>query len=198
VAQRKVSNPLALAALACLAEKPMHPYEIASTLRERHKDAAIKLNYGSLYAVMEALCRNALIVPKETTKEGRRPERTVYELTPAGSHELSDWLSELVAQPMKEFTRFEAGLSLLPVLPPGEAAALLKRRCESLELSIAGERSVLDFTRAKQLARIFVIDREYRMTQLKAELAWTRGLVAEMEAGTLDGPKEWQGFHSTA
>ncbi|CAN5382664.1 PadR family transcriptional regulator [soil metagenome] len=195
---RKVSNPLALAALACLAEKPMHPYEIASTLRERNMDAAIKLNYGSLYAVMEALCRNQLIVQKETTKEGRRPERTVYELTPAGSHELNDWLSELVAQPAKEFTQFEAGLALLPVLPPREAAALLKRRCESLELAIAHERSVLDFTGAKQLARVFVIDREYRMSQIEAELAWTRRLVAEMEAGTLDGLNEWQGFHTEA
>ena len=64
MSERPVSNPLALAVLACLAERPMHPYEMASTMRERRKDEAIKLNYGSLYSVIEALCRNAFIVAK--------------------------------------------------------------------------------------------------------------------------------------
>ena len=31
--RRRVSNPLALAVLSCLAERPMHPYEISTTLR---------------------------------------------------------------------------------------------------------------------------------------------------------------------
>ena len=35
--RRKVSNPLALAVLACLAERPMHPYEMSTTMRERGK-----------------------------------------------------------------------------------------------------------------------------------------------------------------
>ena len=53
--RRRVSNPLALAVLACLTERPMHPYEISTTLRTRGKEQSIKLNYGSLYAVVEAL-----------------------------------------------------------------------------------------------------------------------------------------------
>ena len=61
--KRKVSNPLALAVLACLFERPMHPYEMASTMRERHKDESIKLNYGSLYTVTESLQRHRLIEP---------------------------------------------------------------------------------------------------------------------------------------
>ncbi len=75
--QRKLSNPLALAVLACLAEHPMHPYEIATTLRIRKKDESVKLNYGSLYTVVESLLRHGLIIPQETEREGRRPERTV-------------------------------------------------------------------------------------------------------------------------
>ncbi len=33
-------NPLALAVLVLLAERPMHPYEIAATLRMRHVEGA--------------------------------------------------------------------------------------------------------------------------------------------------------------
>ena len=49
---RRPANALALAVLALLYEKPMHPYEISSTLRVRHKEESIKINYGSLYAVV--------------------------------------------------------------------------------------------------------------------------------------------------
>ena len=114
--KRKVSNPLALAVLACLFERPMHPYEMATTLRERGKDQSIKLNYGSLYTVVEALQQHGLIVAQETERAGRRPERTVYRLTDPGRMELIDWISELLSIPVKEYTHFEAGLSLAGVV----------------------------------------------------------------------------------
>ncbi len=58
---RNRSNPLALAVLICLAERPMHPYEAATTLRQRGKQFSVRLNYGSLYAVVESLERRGLI-----------------------------------------------------------------------------------------------------------------------------------------
>src|SRR5712692_10911359 len=121
----------------------MHPYEMATTMRERGKDQSIKLNYGSLYTVVEALQQHGLIVAQETEREGRRPERTVYRLTDAGRMELIDWVSELLSTPAKEFTRFEAGLSLAGVLPPEDVAALLEQRCNLLEIEISQQRSLL-------------------------------------------------------
>ena len=47
------SNPLALAVLALLFERPMHPYEMGVILRQRHKEDSIKLRYGSLYTVID-------------------------------------------------------------------------------------------------------------------------------------------------
>ena len=96
----------------------MHPYEMATTMRQRGKHESIKLNYGSLYNVVQSLERAGLIESQETEREGRRPERTVYRLLDAGRVELIDWLSEMLSTPAKEFTQFEAGLSLLPCLPP--------------------------------------------------------------------------------
>lgn len=173
----------------------MHPYDVAATLRERHKDDAIKLNYGSLYSVIEALCRHNFIVAKERIKDGNRPERTVFELTAAGSHELSDWLSELISLPVREYTHFGAGLSLMPVLPPEMALSLLRRRAEMLELQIASARSVQGLICSKGLARLLWIDREFDAEMRQAELNWLRSLIADIDAGRLEGMEEWRGWH---
>jgi DNA-binding PadR family transcriptional regulator len=187
---------LALAVLACLYERPMHPYEMASTMRERHKDESIKLNYGSLYAVVESLKKHELIAERETAREGNRPERTVYRITDAGCLELIDWLSELLSRPAKEYTRFEAGLSLLPVLPPEDAAALLERRCQALELRAAQAQSLRELFAKRSFPRLFTIEAEYRWTLEAAELQWTRRLITDISSGALDGLDIWRSFHA--
>src|ERR1700737_4090884 len=100
----QLSNPLALAVLALLFERPMHPYEMAATLKERHKEESIKLRYGSLYTVLDALLARGFVVAKEVSREGKRPERTVYALTGAGLDGLRDWMRDLLRHPSKEFT----------------------------------------------------------------------------------------------
>lgn len=189
--KRKVGNPLALAVLASLFERPMHPYEMATTMRERGKDQSIKLNYGSLYTVVEALQQHGLIVAQETEREGRRPERTVYRLTDAGRIELFDWVSELLGTPAKEYTRFEAGLALAGVLPPDDIAALLDQRCRHLEQEIAQMRALLQAIQQQGLARIFVIESEYTLAMREAELAWTREIADEIRSGALGDLAEW-------
>jgi DNA-binding PadR family transcriptional regulator len=196
--QRRVSNPLALAVLACLAERPMHPYEMASTMRERHKDDAIKLNYGSLYSVIDALCRHQLIVAKETLRQGNRPERTVFQLTETGQHELSDWLSELLARPAKEYLQFEAGLSLMPALPPENVATLLKDRADWLEVELAKARSIKELADSRKVPRLFMIESEYRNMLRTAELTWVRALAADVASGKIEGFAEWRSWYSDA
>jgi DNA-binding PadR family transcriptional regulator len=193
--RRKVANPLALAVLASLTERSMHPYEMATTMRARHKDECIKLNFGSLYTVVEALERNGFIEAQETGREGRRPERTVYRITPAGSAELLDWLSELLSVPGKEYLRFEAGLSLLPVLTPSQAVELLEIRCQHLEVDLARRRTVGELIASQGVARLFTVEHEYMTALVETELQWTRTLIDEVKSNSLDGIERWKGFH---
>ena len=127
------SNPLALAVLVCLYEKPMHPYEVAQTLRQRAKQESVRLNYGSLYAVVESLEKKGFVKATGTVREGKRPQRTVYEITDAGTTEMTDWLTELIGTPAKEYPAFMAGLSFLPALDPDDALAALRRRADALD-----------------------------------------------------------------
>jgi DNA-binding PadR family transcriptional regulator len=194
--KRKVSNPLALAVMALLFERPMHPYEMVSTMRERGKHEAIKLRYGSLYSVVGALEREGLVVGLETRREGRRPERTVYGITDAGREEFLDWLRELLREPVKEYTQFAAGLSYLPALPPEEAADLLEERVRLLEKEVGEMRSRLDDVMEElDLPRLFLVENEHELVLREAELGWVRGLVREIKDGTIGGIEGWRAFH---
>src|SRR5918998_6575077 len=132
MAPRKVSNLLALAVLSYLSQAPMHPYELGPTLREHGDARSIKFNHGSLYMVFQQLERAGFVTAQETTREGQRPERTVYALTDAGRRELLDWMRELVQEPRHEYPHFVAALSLIAALPPDEAVELLRRRLQRL------------------------------------------------------------------
>jgi len=193
--KRKVSNPLALAVLAVLSESSMHPYEMAQKLRGRGKEQSIRINYGSLYTVVDSLVRASFIEPVETFREGRRPERTVYALTPAGAIELREWLSEILRTSTKEYPEFEAGLSLMPVLPPETVAPLLRQRVESLEIRLAEVRAFMDQMRSNGLRRLFLIEAEYEEMMLRAELAWVKCLAEELEEGTLEDLEIWYRWH---
>ncbi|HKC19990.1 MAG TPA: PadR family transcriptional regulator, partial [Candidatus Dormibacteraeota bacterium] len=115
-------SPLGLSILELLSERPMHPYELAATMRSRHHDEFVRLNFGSLYHTVDSLERYGWIVPVEREKEGRRPERTVYRLTDPGRKVLLQVVGEIVAVPRREYLHFSAGLMFMHHLG-AEAAA---------------------------------------------------------------------------
>ncbi|QWF83434.1 PadR family transcriptional regulator [Amycolatopsis sp. CA-230715] len=194
MARKGRSNPLALAVLVLLTERRMHPYEMSTTLRERRKEDSIKLNYGSLYAVVESLQKRGLIEATETVRDGRRPARTVYAITEAGAEEMHDWLTDLIARPVKEYPQFEAALSLLPVLPPDRAVDLLETRLGALRetdrVTEAGFRDV-----GGKLPRLFLIEAEFAHALLRAEIEFVDKLVGELRRGELADLRLWRRIH---
>lgn len=192
------SNPLALAVLVCLFERPMHPYEVAQTLRSRAKHESVRLNYGSLYAVVESLEKRGFIRAGETVREGRRPERTVYAVTDAGVRELTDWLTELVAAPVKEYPHFMAALSFLPALDIGDALDALRQRAMAIEMRLAQLRGVLRAAGDAGLPRLFELEAEYEERLMETELDFVVALIKDIEDGSLEGIEMWRSFASGA
>ncbi|WP_153040175.1 PadR family transcriptional regulator [Actinoplanes sp. TFC3] len=189
MARRKIANTLALAVLGLLMERPMHPYEVASTLRERHKDSSFKITTGSLYDTVAALARHGWIEPVETGRDGKRPERTVYRHTELGHREFVAWIDELIRTPGGDYPKFMAAVSYLGALTPQAAADALTERAELLQQRINEMAQVLEATvGAGQLPRLFMIEGEYAQHVWRAELSWTRRIAAEIHDGTLRWP----------
>lgn len=187
--KRAVENPLALAVLSYLTRRPMHAYELSRTLRENDDDRSIKFNHGSLYMVVGQLARAGFIVAQETTREGQRPERTVYALTEAGRLEMRHWLRDLVETPRHEYPQFVAALSLIAALPPDEVVELLDRRRRRLTAQRAEIEALVEKTLRAGEHPLFLVEEEYRLALLAADSAFVERFIQRItDPGSGWGP----------
>jgi DNA-binding PadR family transcriptional regulator len=183
-------TPLALAALNLLNERPMHPYEMRSLMRERGYERVFRLKEASLYDTVERLAGRGFIEPVEVNREGRRPERTIYAITESGRDELLVWLTELTSEPSPEYPTLAAALTFIYALGREGAIAALSQRARALEAEIA---KMDAYRRAfvsdnPDVPRLFGIEDEYAQAMRRAELDWVRRTMAELRDGSLRWP----------
>src|SRR2546427_223015 len=151
-------SPLAMVLLASVAEAPMHPYRMQQLIKERGKDQIANVAQpNSIYQTIEGLRRAGLIAVRETARDERRPERTVYEITDDGTETLQLWLRTVLSTPRREFPDFPAALSILALLEPEDVLRQLEARARAL----AERLEELD-TSGYDLPRLFLIEDEYR------------------------------------
>jgi DNA-binding PadR family transcriptional regulator len=193
-ATRKVGNLMALAVLAAVVQRPMHRYEIASLIRAQGKDQDMDIKWGSLYTVVQNLAKHGFLEVIGTSRQGARPERTVYQITEAGRQEMLDWTRELLSAPEPEHPKFAAGLSVQMILPPDEVIAILRGRLGRLEELVTARRTAIT-GHLKEVPRLFLVEDEYAVAMLEAEAAWVRALLAELTSGSFPDLGWWRAFH---
>ncbi|GGS21358.1 PadR family transcriptional regulator [Actinokineospora fastidiosa] len=182
-------SPLALVLLVLLAEEPAHPYRMHELIRARGKDRVANVaSRNSVYQAVERLERLGLIAVRGVDRDAGRPERTVYELTPDGTATMLDWLRGMLSEPAVEYPEFPAALASLLILPPAEVADLLDRRADAVESALDAAKAEVD---GLGLARPFLLEEEYAQTVGRAEVAWLRGVVADLRSGVLTWPADW-------
>ncbi|HEY4248245.1 MAG TPA: helix-turn-helix transcriptional regulator [Lacunisphaera sp.] len=173
-----------MAVLSLLREQALHPYEIQRLLKARRKDDVLVLKRGSLYHAIKRLADAGLIEATETSREGRRPERTTYAITLAGRAVLPQWLKNLIAVPVRERSNFMGAMSFLFHLTPSDAIAALKSRISLLENELASNEVRL--TEAlPRIGRIHLVELEYSQAMQSAELAWVKALLSDLETTRL-------------
>lgn len=182
-------TPLGIATLALLAERPMHPYEMYQTLIQRSEDLLVKVRPGSLYHTVERLARQGSVRAVGTDREGNRPERTTYEITPEGRLALSERVSEILAAPINEYPEFPVAIGEAHNLPTGTVTELLENRLTLLRANLAFVREGLNGLRTRDLPREYFLDAEYIEAFTAFETEWVERLLADLESGALS----WSG-----
>ena len=79
--------------LALLAKEPSHGYQLRARLQLALGPLAESLNAGQVYVTLSRLERGGL-VSSELVGQADRPDRKVYELTPAGQARVTEWLND--------------------------------------------------------------------------------------------------------
>ena len=183
-------TPVALSVLNLLNERPMHPYEMRVLIRERRHDRAFRIRESSIYDTVSRLADRGYIEPVEVSREGRRPERTVYAITEAGRDELDAWLWELASEPSEEYPAFAAPLMFIYALGHDRAIAAFTHRAAKLEAQISASDAYRQAFAAElpDFPRIFAIEEEYAQAMRHAEVTWLRRIIAELRDGTFPWP----------
>jgi hypothetical protein len=124
------------------------------------------------------------------SREGRRPERTVYAITGTGRDELDAWLWELASEPSEEYPSFAAPLMFIYSLGRDRAIAAFTQRAAKLEAQVSSSDSYRQAfaTEMPDFPRVFGIEEEYAQAMRRAEVVWLRATIAELRDGTFPWP----------
>lgn len=168
----------------------MHPYRMHEVIKARGKDKIANVaQRNSVYQTIDRLLRAELIAVRETARDERRPERTVYEITDAGRTAMREWTADMLSTPAPEFPEFPAALASVMVLSPEDVMARLEKRSADLRASIATDRESIQAV--PDLPRLFLLDDEYTLAVREAELRWVDGVLDALRSGELTWSAEW-------
>jgi DNA-binding PadR family transcriptional regulator len=168
--------------LGLISEKPRHGYDITREIASRGLRNWLKVSDVAVYKACARLERQGCLVSL-SEKEGKGPERSVYQLTEGGRERLSDLLFEMMSSSDPIRNEFYLAFEFPGVLAPGEAQLALERRVESVSRLLAGRKARLEALSglADELA-VSVCRHEVEVYE--GELAWLEGLAAQARGGS--------------
>jgi len=171
--------------LGLLAERgPMHGHQIRRTAELTNTEVWGGITGGALYAELRKLDGEGLIQTVREEQVGRRPARTVYQITEEGRLELilqRDAALDVVfgsADPLSVVLLFAAGTDPADL---GERLAARRRRVAAQLEATAEERERL--TRQGVLAPLDVAAFRRGELRLEAELRWHDEFEGRLAAG---------------
>lgn len=184
-------SPLGLLVLWQLWSEPMHVYRMQKLFQAEGKDRVVNVrSRASLYQTIERLERLGLVEVAETVHQEGYPDRVVYAITDAGRATAREWLRQMLSDTGAQYPEFIAALSLLFGLPVDEARDQLELRAQGIADQLAEAETGLE-NAPPGLPRLFLLEEEYRVTILRAELEWLHGVITDLRAGRITWSEEW-------
>lgn len=164
----------ALLLLGILRAQSQHAYQINEFI-ERTLGRVTDMKKPTAYALLDRLAQAGHVVVR-VEREGNRPPRKVYTITPSGEQLFIELLRANLETPDRLGGAGDIGLMFVDSLPADEAVALLERRRVQIEGQIAA------YERAPRhehgLGVDLALDRQ--LTLLRADHAWLNGVIAQL------------------
>ncbi|WP_040778716.1 PadR family transcriptional regulator [Calidithermus timidus] len=117
--------------LGLLRLRRMHGYQLGEIV-DRDLSYLADFKRPTAYHLLRQLLREGL-VQEQRERQGERPERRVYSVTPAGEQEFLRLLQLQLSSYQAGYSPGAAGLMFLEALEPSQAARCLRQQLEELE-----------------------------------------------------------------
>ena len=134
------------------------------------------LKKPTAYALLERLRREGHVGVK-MEREGNRPQRRVYQLTPGGDALFLQLLRKNLAEFSPPRYPDAVGLYFLDTLPAGEVQALLRERLTAIEQRLAEFRPKVEEHRGLAVQPVL----EHYVAHLEADRTFLAGLLRRQE-----------------
>ncbi len=158
--------------LGLLRNGEMHGYQLNDYI-ERTLSFCAGVKKATAYFLLDKMEGRGWVTASEQ-REGNRPPRKVYHLTPSGEAEFQRLLRENLANFASARSTADIGLAFLGALEAGEARELLLRRRAALASELEGLRAAPRHGSGVQL----LID--HQISYLDSELRWLDGTIASL------------------
>jgi DNA-binding PadR family transcriptional regulator len=159
--------------LGLLRQQEMHGYQLYEFI-DRDLATCTDLKKPTAYYLLNKMAEDGWINEAQV-RDGNRPTRRVYHLTPQGEKAYQRLLRENLASYTPTIFPGDAGLAFVDSLGPKEAASLLEKRRSALAAALLEVQEAPEHRGSKQ----FVIDHQVR--HLRAELDWLDEVIARLE-----------------
>ena len=165
-------DPNELLLLGLLDQQEMHGYKLHEILENRLHFIS-DLKRSTAYRLLEQLLARGL-VEREAERPGRRPERMVYHITPAGRAHFERILREELATARPTIHAGNAALLFSDRIPREERRALFERRRRGVEEQRAVIASIVQAHPRNTYARLAL---EHDLAHLETELHWLSSTI---------------------
>jgi DNA-binding PadR family transcriptional regulator len=159
--------------LGLLRRQEMHGYRLVEMV-ERDLHSTTDLKKPTAYFLLNKMTR-AGWVTRNRTRDGNRPPKWVYRITPQGEIRFQALLRQNLASFLPAKFAGDAGLAFLDVLEPGEVIELLTQRRAELE-------RYLHEAEAAEPPGPMRLVTEHRRAHLRTELDWLEALIRQVRA----------------
>ena len=169
--------------LGLLRERPLYGYEIKQIIEEHMSDWT-SIAFGSIYFALDKLAEEKFVEKVEVEQEGKRPSRSVYQITQLGREEFLRLLRDSWQQFERQYFSLDICLFFLDSLPIEEVKKYLQIRKSTLQAALGQ----IEGHRTEQLAlpeitplaaAIF----NHTLVHTQAELDWVTDLLQKLESG---------------
>lgn len=165
--------------LGLLSTQSQHGYQINEFI-EHNLGRVTLMKKATAYALLTRM-EAAGLVEAEDEREGNRPTRRVYSVTPDGAALMDEMLVTVLEEPNAGLPPGDIAIMYIASLDPARAAEALERRISSMDEHIA------ELEGTPKHPNVIGVDLaiERRLTLLRADREWFHNLVARLRTGSL-------------